>query len=79
MPPHRGLGEVDRGAAQGLCYVSILQGGLPIIVDGDLIGAIGVSGVKSFQDEQIAMTAIKAVFPDAKTVRAGEENDARDF
>ena len=30
------------------------QGGLPIIVDGDLIGAIGVSGVKSFQDEQIA-------------------------
>jgi uncharacterized protein GlcG (DUF336 family) len=55
------------------------QGGLPIIVDGDLIGAIGVSGVKSFQDEQIAMTAIKAVFPDAKTVRAGEENDARDF
>ena len=55
------------------------QGGLPIIIDGDLIGAIGVSGVKSFQDEQIAMTAIKAVFPDAKTVRAGEENDARDF
>jgi uncharacterized protein GlcG (DUF336 family) len=35
------------------------QGGLPIIVDGDLIGAIGVSGVKSFQDEQIAMTAIQ--------------------
>ena len=55
------------------------QGGLPIIVDGDLIGAIGVSGVKSFQDEQIAMTAIKTVFPDAKTARAGEENDARDF
>ena len=55
------------------------QGGLPIIVDGDLIGAIGVSGVKSFQDEQIALTAIKAVFPQAQTVRAGEENDAREF
>ena len=55
------------------------QGGLPIIVDGDLIGSIGVSCVKSFQDEQIAMAAIQAVFPDAKTVRAGEENDARDF
>jgi uncharacterized protein GlcG (DUF336 family) len=55
------------------------QGGLPIIVDGDLIGAIGVSGVKSFEDEQIALAAIKAAFPDAKTVRAGEENDARDF
>ena len=55
------------------------QGGLPIIVDGDLIGAIGVSGVKSFQDEQIALVAIKAAFPQDKTVRAGEENDAREF
>jgi uncharacterized protein GlcG (DUF336 family) len=53
------------------------QGGLPIIVDGDLIGAIGVSGVKSFQDEQIALAAVKAVFPLAATARAGEENDAR--
>ena len=55
------------------------QGGLPIIIDGDLIGAIGVSGVKSFEDEQIALAAIRAAFPDAKTVRAGEENDERDF
>jgi glc operon protein GlcG len=55
------------------------QGGLPIIVDGDLIGAIGVSGVKSFQDEQIALAAIKAAFPQATTTRAGEENDAREF
>jgi len=53
------------------------QGGLPIIIDGDLIGAIGVSGVKSYEDEQIAMAAIRAVFPNAKTARAGEENDAR--
>ena len=51
------------------------QGGLPIIIDGDLIGAIGVSGVKSFEDEQIARAAIKAAFPQAKTARAGEEND----
>jgi glc operon protein GlcG len=55
------------------------QGGLPIIIDGDLIGAIGVSGVKSSEDEQIAMAAIKAVFPLAKTARAGEENDALTF
>jgi glc operon protein GlcG len=55
------------------------QGGLPIIIDGDLIGAIGVSGVKSSEDEQIAMAAIKAVFPQAKTTRAGEENDAQTF
>ena len=55
------------------------QGGLPIIIDGDLIGAIGVSGVKSVQDEQIALAAIKAAFPEAKITRAGEENDAQEF
>jgi glc operon protein GlcG len=55
------------------------QGGLPIIVDGDLIGAIGVSGVRSSEDEQIALAAIRAVFPQAKTTRAGEENDAQAF
>jgi glc operon protein GlcG len=55
------------------------QGGVPIIIDGDLIGAIGVSGVKSFEDEQIAMAAIQAVFPQAQTARAGEENDAQTF
>ena len=55
------------------------QGGLPIIIDGELIGSIGVSGVKSFEDEQIAMFAIKTVFPNAATARAGEENDAQTF
>ena len=55
------------------------QGGLPIIIDGDLIGSIGVSGVRSSEDEQIAMAAIKAVFPQAKTTRVGEENDAKTF
>jgi glc operon protein GlcG len=55
------------------------QGGLPIIIDGDLIGAIGVSGVKSYEDEQIAMAAIQAVFPEARTTRAGEENDVKNF
>ena len=55
------------------------QGGLPIIIDGDLVGAIGVSGVKSFQDEQIALAAIKAAFPQATIARRGEENDAREF
>jgi uncharacterized protein GlcG (DUF336 family) len=51
------------------------QGGLPIIIDGDLVGAVGVSGVKSAEDEQIARAAIAAVFPQARTARAGEEND----
>jgi len=51
------------------------KGGLPIIVDGHLVGAMGVSGVKAFEDEQIAMHAIRTVFPEAATARAGEEND----
>jgi glc operon protein GlcG len=51
------------------------QGGLPIIIDGDLIGAIGVSGVKSAEDEQIARAVVRAAFPQARTARAGEEND----
>jgi uncharacterized protein GlcG (DUF336 family) len=33
---------------------SVFEGGVPIIVDGKLIGAIGVSGVTSQQDAQIA-------------------------
>ena len=50
------------------------QGGLPIIVDGHLVGAIGVSGVAAHQDEQIARYAITTVLPQAATVRAGEED-----
>jgi glc operon protein GlcG len=34
--------------------VTPIQGGLPIVMDGKIIGGIGVSGVTSAQDEQIA-------------------------
>jgi uncharacterized protein GlcG (DUF336 family) len=33
---------------------SPLEGGIPLVVDGQIIGAIGVSGVTSEQDAQIA-------------------------
>ena len=49
-----------------------VRGGLPIIVDGECLGSIGVSGVASHQDEQVGMAAIKAVFPSATTVRPGD-------
>lgn len=40
---------------------TFLQGGIPIIVDGQLIGAIGVSGASSAQqDEEIAIAGSKA-------------------
>jgi glc operon protein GlcG len=35
-----------------------LEGGLPIMVDGQLVGAIGVSGVKSTEDGQIAKAGV---------------------
>ena len=38
-----------------------IQGGLPIVAEGKVIGAIGVSGVTSAQDEQIATAAIAAL------------------
>ena len=31
-----------------------LEGGVPIIVDGQVVGAVGVSGVKAEQDAQVA-------------------------
>ena len=39
----------------------MLEGGLPIWVDGHCIGAIGVSGVKSFEDAQIGRAGIAAL------------------
>jgi uncharacterized protein GlcG (DUF336 family) len=39
----------------------MLEGGVPIIVDGQVIGAVGVSGVKSEQDAQIAKAGIAAL------------------
>ena len=38
-----------------------VQGGVPIIADGTCIGAVGVSGVQSHQDEQIAQAGIDAL------------------
>lgn len=37
-----------------------LEGGVPIIVDGKIIGAIGVSGVLSNQDAEVAMAGAAA-------------------
>jgi uncharacterized protein GlcG (DUF336 family) len=38
-----------------------IQGGLPVIAEGKVIGAIGVSGVTSAQDEQVAAAALAAL------------------
>ena len=38
-----------------------VQGGVPIVVDGTCVGAVGVSGVQSHEDEQIAQAGIDAL------------------
>ena len=38
-----------------------VQGGLPIVVDGDVLGAVGISGLTSAQDEQVAEAALKVL------------------
>jgi len=38
-----------------------VEGGIPIIVDGQFVGAVGVSGVRSSQDAQIAQAGINTL------------------
>ena len=50
-----------------IAYLSVpalhgmLEGGVPIVVQGECVGAVGVSGVKSTEDAQIARAGIAAV------------------
>ena len=41
--------------------ITPVQGGLPVVVDGKVIGSVGVSGVQSSQDEQIAQAAVNVL------------------
>jgi glc operon protein GlcG len=61
--PSAKLENSINGGRQALITVghTFLQGGIPIIVDGQMIGAIGVSGAASAQqDEEIAIAGSKA-------------------
>lgn len=57
----------EENIAQGqLRYLNLpgtlpIEGGLPIVVNDQFVGAIGVSGVRSFQDAQIAQAGIDAL------------------
>jgi glc operon protein GlcG len=39
----------------------MLEGGVPVLVDGQVVGAIGVSGVKSGEDAQVARAGVAAL------------------
>ena len=51
----------DRPAFMNFPGVLQIQGGLPILYQGECVGAIGVSGVQSQEDEQIAKAGIDAL------------------
>lgn len=57
----------EENIAQGqLRYLNLpgtlpIEGGLPIVINGQFVGAVGVSGVRSFQDAQIAQAGIDAL------------------
>ena len=52
-------GRVSFLSAPGLA--GMLEGGVPIVQDGQCLGAVGVSGVKSSEDAQIARAGIAAI------------------
>lgn len=42
-------------------FEGMLEGGVPVVVEGHVIGAVGVSGVKSHEDAQVAKAGIAAL------------------
>jgi glc operon protein GlcG len=52
-------GRVSFLSAPGLN--GLLEGGVPILKDGQCLGAVGVSGVKSTEDAQVARAGIAAL------------------
>jgi len=57
--PSKVLDDAISSGGAGLRFLALkdivpLEGGLPIVADGKIIGAIGVSGVLSSQDTQVA-------------------------
>ena len=50
--------KAGRHAMLGMPGITPVQGGLPIVIDGVCIGGVGVSGVQSHEDEQIAKAGI---------------------
>ncbi len=59
--PSRAMEEAIASGKQAFLTIDgivPMQGGLPVIVEDKVIGAVGVSGVTSAQDEQVAQAAL---------------------
>jgi uncharacterized protein GlcG (DUF336 family) len=64
--PSKVLDDAISGGGAGLRFLALkdivpLEGGVPLLLDGKIIGAIGVSGVLSAQDAQTARAGVDAL------------------
>ena len=64
--PSKALDDAIAAGGAGLRLLAVkditpLEGGIPILVDGKIIGAIGVSGALSSQDAQVAKAGADAL------------------
>lgn len=68
--PSKLFEDLIRNGQQGFLTVNslsgMLEGGEPILYQGQLVGAVGISGVKSFQDAEIAQYAIQQFLAQVK-------------
>ena len=59
--PSKALADVVTGGNVGMMSLPgaiPVEGGLPLYVDGQIVGAIGVSGVMSHQDGEVAQAGV---------------------
>jgi glc operon protein GlcG len=64
--PSKALDDAIAAGGAGLRLLAVkditpLEGGLPIVLDGKIVGAIGVSGALSSQDSQVAKVGADAL------------------
>ena len=64
--PSKALDDAIANGGAGMRLLAVkditpLEGGLPLVVDGKIIGAIGASGALSSQDSQVAKAGVEAL------------------
>jgi uncharacterized protein GlcG (DUF336 family) len=64
--PTKALEDVMAAGGVGLKYFAVrgamlVDGGVPIVVDGKIVGGIGVAGVNATEDAQVAQAGADAV------------------
>lgn len=70
-PSREGANTIKKGNTEALAFPEFFpnQGGLPIKVNGQLLGGISASGAKSEIDEAIAQSGLDALLKDSSSIR----------